>query len=185
MIDQKYLVECFSYNDQTGDVFWKQRPPHHFKSEHAMKCSNRRTKDKKVGMLHSNGHGKNYFTVSFSTIEGKKQFLLHRVIWMLVYGEWPECTDHVNGDGLDNRLCNLRSVTIEENNRNMRLMKHNTSGHAGVHKNRYGTWTCYIWNQSKQINIGTYETKKEAIAARKGAERALGYRFSHGEKRSK
>ena len=183
MITREYLIECFSYNDQSGDLFWKSRPLSHFNSEMAMRVSNSRTSGKVVKSLQKNKNGKSYIKAGISTKLGKKQLLAHRVIWMMTHGSWPELIDHVNGDGTDNRMCNIREVSVEQNNRNMKLMRHNSSGFTGVHSNRYGTWTSYIWNKGKQINIGTYITKKEAIAARAGAERALGYSHNHGEVR--
>lgn len=37
----------------------------------------------------------------------KKRYRLHRVIWLMVYKEWPvHCIDHINGIKTDNRLCN-------------------------------------------------------------------------------
>ena len=84
--------------------------------------------------------------------------------------------------GGNNRLSNLRSVSMEENNRNIRKHKTNTSGVTGVYENkRDNKWLAMIWNGNKQINIGTYKTKPEAIAARKGAEKALGYHANHGK----
>ena len=45
----------------------------------------------------------------------------HRVAWFLSYQEWPEQLDHINGDKLDNRLCNLRLATNEQNAQNRRI----------------------------------------------------------------
>lgn len=42
-------------------------------------------------------------------------YLAHRLIWMMVYGEWPNVIDHKNGDPSDNRLVNLRNVNQSEN----------------------------------------------------------------------
>ena len=182
MITQKYLKECFEYNPESGDLIWKDRPLKHFKSKQAQIVSNKKTNGRLVESKHPNGRGKTYLKVGFSTLEGKKAFLVHRVIWMIVHGEWPEFIDHVNGNGTDNRLSNLRSVSMEENNRNIRKHKTNTSGVTGVYENkRDEKWLAMIWNGNKQINIGTYETKAEAIAARKGAEKALGYHANHGK----
>jgi hypothetical protein len=36
-------------------------------------------------------------------------------------------------------------------------------------------WVACIYNASKYLHLGTFETKEEAIAARKGAEKVLGY----------
>tara|TARA_R100000544_G_scaffold18862_1_gene9023 strand:+ start:253 stop:852 length:600 start_codon:yes stop_codon:yes gene_type:complete len=180
MIDKEYLNECFSYNSSTGELSWRDRPLSHFKNEKSMKLSNIKTNGRVVDSIQINKNGKEYIKLSIRAFGVKHQFLAHRVIWMMVNGEWPECIDHINGNSTDNRMCNLRSVTVTENNRNMRLFKTNTTGAVGVYANNKGSWTSYIWDKNKQINIGTYETRAEAAAARAGAEKVLRYHQNHG-----
>jgi hypothetical protein len=51
-------------------------------------------------------------------IEGK-HYRLHRVIWLWMYGTFPENTiDHINRVKSDNRISNLRDVTQKENCQN-------------------------------------------------------------------
>ena len=48
-----------------------------------------------------------------------RQFMVHRVAWALYYNKWPEHTiDHINRDGTDNRIDNLRDVSQQVNNNN-------------------------------------------------------------------
>lgn len=60
---------------------------------------------------------------------GRKYILMHRII-----NETPDGyqTDHVNMDKLDNRRCNLRSVTRGENNLNRPAARNSTSKYKGV-----------------------------------------------------
>ena len=37
---QKYLLECFDYDQDTGELTWKKRPRHHFGSVGAWKSFN-------------------------------------------------------------------------------------------------------------------------------------------------
>jgi hypothetical protein len=41
---------------------------------------------------------------------------------------------HINADGLDNRRCNLRVVTRQQNLQSRRMPKNNTSGYKGVQR---------------------------------------------------
>ncbi len=74
--------------------------------------------------------------------------------------------DHINGDRLDNRRCNLRLATKAENVRNQKLHKNNTTGFKGVCWDKRGkTFNAKIMLNRKTINIGRYETAEEAYAA--------------------
>ena len=61
-----------------------------------------------------------------------KTYRAHRVIWYMVYGEWPDRIDHINGNGLDNRLCNLRNVDAVGNARNTGVSSRSKTGLLGV-----------------------------------------------------
>jgi hypothetical protein len=41
-----------------------------------------------------------------------------RAAWVMMTGQQPDIIDHINGMKHDDRWCNLRSVSIAENNRN-------------------------------------------------------------------
>lgn len=71
-ITPKYLYECFDYNKNTGELFWKARPIHHFKSLKGQQTFNGQFAGKKSGRVNSTG----YFRV---TISGK-DMLNHRIV---------------------------------------------------------------------------------------------------------
>lgn len=114
------------------------------------------------------------------------RFVAHRVIWLIVTGEWPENEiDHINGDGTDNRWDNLRSVTHSENCRNRRMRSDNKSGQTGVFWCRKSLrWTVQIKVDGKQKKLGSFKDKDAAITARKQAEREHGYHPLHGSDRT-
>lgn len=97
-----------------------------------------------------------------------KELYLHRFLM----GFPPQkVVDHINGNKLDNRRCNLRLCERKENCRNARRPKNNTSGCTGVSKCKNNLWRAYIMVDRKQINLGIYENIEDAIQARKRGER--------------
>ena len=80
--------------------------------------------------------------------------------------------DHINGDGLDNRRCNLRVCSRAENLRNARVGQRNTSGYKGVswHSTKQ-VWRATIMVNYKTIRLGEFKNLQDAVAARKEAER--------------
>ena len=99
---------------------------------------------------------------------GKRTYL-HRFIMKPLPGK---VIDHINGDKLDNRRCNLRACEVKENVRNASRPSNNTSGYTGVsfRKDR-NVYRANIMVDRKQIHLGHYKTIDGAIMARKRAEK--------------
>lgn len=75
--------------------------------------------------------------------------------------------DHINLDTLDNRSCNLRIVTHQQNQINQPLQKNNTSGITGVSFYRpRNKFRARIKIGQHDIHLGYYETFVEAVQAR-------------------
>lgn len=55
----------------------------------------------------------------------------HRAAYFYMTGEWPVFVDHINRDTYDNRWCNLRHCTHQQNSMN-RTRSDNTTGVKGV-----------------------------------------------------
>jgi len=97
--------------------------------------------------------------------DGKQRmYKAHRVIWLMMTGEWPRLEiDHIDGDGTNNAWANLRLATRSQNNMNKRMQSNNSSGFKGVRRNGSG-WSAQIWLDRKGIWLGTFRTKQEAHA---------------------
>lgn len=94
---------------------------------------------------------------------------LHRLIMGLEDAPTKVYVDHINRDSLDNRKENLRVATNANNQANSRLPKNNKSRYKGVRKSK-GKWVAYIKVDYKNIRLGTFEDKLDAMLARRAAE---------------
>jgi len=101
----------------------------------------------------------------------------HQIAWLLFYRCWPSGeVDHRDGDGLNNRIGNLRLVTRARNQRNQRLSVRNRSGIKGVSWHTpSGKWQAHIWIDGKRKFLGRFKRLKYAAAARAFAAAEHGY----------
>lgn len=110
-----------------------------------------------------------------------KSYYVHRIIYKIVTGDEPFLIDHIDGDSLNNRIENLRSVDNRTNSKNSKRFKNNSSGHTGVSfSNRENKWEAYIWDDYAKIHLGRFSDINDAIKARKEAEIRLGFHENHG-----
>lgn len=102
-------------------------------------------------------------------VKNKKNLRMHRII--MDYWDNKLDIDHINNNKFDNRKSNLRLVTRSQNFMNKDKQSNNTSGVTGVYwdKSR-NKWMAAIQVNGKQINLGRYDNKKDAVVARKHAE---------------
>lgn len=94
---------------------------------------------------------------------------LHRII-----ANAPEGleVDHLNGDRLDNRRCNLRVVTREVNAQNRRVGRNSGTGVLGVTRDvRRGKFRAFISRGRKIVWLGRFATVEEAAAVADAARR--------------
>lgn len=95
--------------------------------------------------------------------------LLHRVVLSRILNrnlDPYELADHINGNSLDNRRCNLRLATTSQNNANRGKHRNNRSGFKGVFRNGK-KWRAVISTNGKAVHIGTFDTPEEAHEAYK------------------
>jgi len=166
MITQSELKEFLSYDEKTGLFF-------RIKSVHNTRLYS------ECGSTFKHP-GVNTLFYKRTQVKGKN-YLMHRLAWLYVYGYFPNEIDHINGDGTDNRISNLRSVTRSENMKNKRLYTKNTSGVTGV---RWDTdrskWKAQITTKGKCKTLGRYADIFEAYCARFSALNKADFHYNHG-----
>lgn len=153
--------ELFSYNAEKGILTWKVKRP-------GPGC----IVGNEAGNIKSDGR---YRTLK---LFGKRLYV-HRIIWEMINGPIPVgmCIDHIDGNGLNNRLINLRITTLSGNQRNKRLHKNNRTGTPGVSHRKNGFIVACAGKY-----IGRYKNLEDAVAARKKAESIHNYHPNNGRK---
>jgi AP2 domain len=108
-------------------------------------------KDKKANTFYARCHVRGTHT----------KLYMHRLVLAGV-GE----VDHINRNGLDNRLLNLRSATRSQQMQNTRRRSDNLSGFKGVVRSRHGDkWYAAIGGRGKRKRLGTFITREDAARA--------------------
>ena len=147
------LRQLISYNPEAGILNWLPRPLQFCKCEREQKrwnsrCANKVTKvtKDKLGYLRFK-----LFDVVYKA---------HRVCWALHYGAWLDQNlfiDHINNDPSDNRISNLRAVTMAQNNMNQRKLKKQTSSLKGVFwSNKDMAWRSRLIHDGKAYELGLF-----------------------------
>jgi len=104
----------------------------------------------------------NKSTCYLRTQIGRKDIRLHR---LLMHAKPGQIIDHINGNGLDNRRCNLRFCTTSENNQGCKR-KNAFSKYRGVHLDlRRNRWRARICKDYKVHNLGYFKSQRAAALA--------------------
>jgi hypothetical protein len=150
-----YLREIFSCDADRGLLFWKLG-------------TGRVVAGSVVGCKSKDGY----------VVAGHngRQYRVHRIIWALHYGAWPERDlDHINRNKSDNRIVNLRPCDDARNQWNVSA-RVGVSAYKGVGRHK-GKWRARIRvGDGRRIELGAFATEEDAAEAYRKA--ALIY---HGE----
>jgi len=165
MITQKQLKELLHYEPLSGHFTWlKTYNSRTIKGTRAGGETTARTKPRLLKYRRIQLH--------------KKCYKEHRLAWLYMTGKWPQYgIDHIDRNSINNAWLNLRDVPQSVNTKNASIASNNTSGTTGVFKNngRGTNWGARICVSYKQVHLGYFDTKKEAIDARKQAETRYGF----------
>jgi hypothetical protein len=100
---------------------------------------------------------------------------VHRIIYVMVYGDVLSTVDEVDHEDLNNcnnKLCNLRKATHQENKYNKNAQSNSLTGLKGIGMLASGKYRVRV----SGIHIGCFNTLEEAVSAVNDATMKL-----HGE----
>jgi hypothetical protein len=133
-ITKEYLHQLFDYNE--GQLYWK------------VDRGTNKMKGKRAGCLY-----KGYIRIRLHDVKYGE----HQLVWLYHHGEMPQQIDHINNDGRDNRIENLRIATPLQNNQNATIRKDNTTGIKGVCKGYKDKWQVHVRINGKKHYFGSYD----------------------------
>jgi hypothetical protein len=165
------VTKLLEYRPDEGTLIWKTRPQEMFPDSRACKIWNTKNAGKVAGSISKRSN-----RVSITIFKVARA--APRLIWLIVYGEYPpHDVDHVDNNPLNNRLSNLRAATRPQNLWNRRINKNNSCGLKGVCLDkRRNQWKAEIMVHRKKMFLGYFSTKEEAHHAYQKASFKL-----HGE----
>ena len=154
MLTQKEVKELINYNPDSGDItIIKRTGP---RSKQLGECAG-------VKIYRATS---SYLQITLL----KQKFYVHRLVWLYMTGDYPMVIDHIDGNGLNNKWCNLRNSNSTGNNRNVLKIQHNKIEQLpiGVFRHRK-KFTASIKYNYKKIYLGVFNTIDDAVNAYKNA----------------
>ena len=167
--------QLLRYEPESGKLFWLNRPIEQFNTKRAWKSWNARYSGiEAFRTIGSGGHFRGWIY--------NKQYLAHRVVWLMQTGDWPKADiDHIDGDPTNNRLSNLRDVSASVNLKNTGMHRNNTSGVTGVSwSSAHKKWVASLMVNGCVKILGRFDDIQAAAEARQKANREYGFTERHG-----
>lgn len=163
-----YLNECFILDeDSPTGLTWRIRKVAHFKSLGAQKRCNTLFGGKPAGKLRKATPKSNqpYYVLRF----GKKTTSCHRLVYQMFHKKILDKKidiDHIDGNGLNNKINNLREATRSQNCMNSGARVTNALGIKGVCFNkREKRFVAQINVKGKRVKVGSFDCPIKAKVA--------------------
>lgn len=163
----EFAKERLSYNHLTGVFTWSSFNKHH-----------PRLTGTQAGSFRENKNGEKRLVIKLNGVA----YFAHRLDWFIYYNEQPKIIDHINGNTLDNRILNLRSVTVNENAKNHGKKLNKSGLPCGVRMLPSGKYQSRISCDNKIITVGTFDSVEAANSAYISKRNELFKEYSRGFK---
>ena len=131
---QSEALALFDYQD--GKLYWRVKPS---RGVYA---------GDEVGYIHPAGHRRFMYK--------RKAYSVHRIIWLMHYGNIPIEIDHKDTNKLNNKIENLRAAN-KKNQQNVGFRKDNTSKAKNVYWHKPTMrWSVIVTANKQRHNIGYF-----------------------------
>ena len=155
--------QLLDYRAETGELIWKVRALEMFAhcKHPARACAVWNAKF--GGAIAGCAREDDYWVVRIIN----RLYLGHRIIWLIVYGEWPQDElDHRFGVEKGDKIDNLRPATRSQNMQNCKMRSDNKSGHIGVSWSKAASkWGARIKIGNRYTHLGLFDDPKDASLA--------------------
>ena len=133
------IEQGFTYDSETGIVYSKY--------------------NRIINSICNGVRNKGYINIQIYSNKNRYTLRAHQFAWYYIFKECVETIDHINGIKNDNRICNLRAITHQQNQWNQINSK-------GYRWNKISKkWSSKIRVNKKDIYLGSYNTEQEARSA--------------------
>lgn len=144
------VLDRLRLDPDTGRFYWRKPPKGHPRLQGA-----------EAGSPRVNRREKSYWVIKINGTPWNRS----RLVFLVLNGRWPEpCIDHINGDSLDDRPCNLREVTVTQNAWNHKGRRKLSPLPMGVRATKTG-FAARISHNKNHLSLGVFGTQEEASAA--------------------
>lgn len=158
-ITRDRLLEKLEYQEDTGEFIWK-----------ATTCRGQ------IAGHVAKERGKSYRRIRIDD----ELIMAHALVWLVVHGEFPHHEiDHIDGNGLNNRVSNLAKSNRLKNNSNTR-QRSDSAEHRSVYPNG-NFWYTIVKYAKKEFSVTGFDTPDLAAKARNFLETLIPRGSSHGQ----
>jgi hypothetical protein len=138
--------KIFDYDKSNGNLLWKP-----FACVH-------QSKKRLIGKVAGSVKTRGYISITYR----RKEYRRARIVYVMFNGTIPKgkVIDHINGITSDDRISNLRAVSVSENGRNR--VEHRNGKTCGIHQGKLGNFQASGFRNGKRKYLGMFSNKSEA-----------------------
>lgn len=167
-----------------GRFYWRSRVINDFPCVRTARSWNSKYANKLAGSVRKPRRGvASYWVIALQIGDRFHHIYAHRLVIAFNSGTWPDgYIDHIDGNGLNNSVENLRVVCSSVSSMNKPLQKNNRTGVPGVSLNKRGAYRVQAGLGGQVFHLGYFSDLFSAACAKKSFEARNAYHDNHGRK---